>query len=83
MAIMSVWVLGSVALAGISLSASLLVGAMPPAAVATGGSVERDTTPSQDSADARENGTPAIDTPQGMPFLIHEPWEALLQAWGG
>ncbi len=80
MAVPSVLVLGLLGLAGLSLSASLVIVAVTPAAGATGPSESQDL---RAAAHARDHDVPDFSAPEPMPVPAHGAWETLFMAHGG
>ncbi|WP_372526655.1 hypothetical protein [Piscinibacter sp.] len=81
MAVPSVLVLGLLGLAGLSLSASLVIVAVTPGAGDTGESERQG--PPRAPANARDYNVPVFDAPERMHVPVHGSWEALFEARGG
>ena len=81
MAVSSVLVMGLLGLAGLSVSASLVIVAVTPGA---GNPPESERQgPLRAAAAARDHGVPVFDAPEHMPPLVHGAWETLFLARGG
>ena len=80
MAVPSMLVLGLLGLAGLSLSASLVIVAVTPAAEPTGPSESQAL---RAAAHARDHDVPVFSAPECMPVPVQGSWEMLFLARGG